>query len=59
MCIGVQGQKTGGVGMSGGTWRMVGVAVKTVSLVWKLEALVALLRIYQIQFSEYKWPRGP
>lgn len=32
--------------MSGGMWMLVGFAVKTASLVWELEILVALLRIY-------------
>lgn len=44
-CVGTE---SWGIVMSGGMWMLVGFAVKTASLVWKLEVLVALLRIYQI-----------
>lgn len=44
-CVGTE---SWGIAMTGGMWMLVVLAVKTVSLVWKLEILVALLRIYQI-----------
>lgn len=47
VCHWCVGTESWGIIMSGGMWMLVRFAVKTVSLVWELDILIVLLRIYQ------------